>query len=80
MSWCTSGVGLQVQLFIDNRHLGSIHLFQRYSCCRGSHMEAFREVSLKLTQHLVSDKIFCKLLLTDGLTDRLTVGQTTDKV
>ena len=23
MSWCTSGVGLQVLPFIDNRHLGS---------------------------------------------------------
>jgi len=32
LSWCTSGVGLQVLSFIDNRHLGSIHRFQRYPC------------------------------------------------
>jgi len=32
MSWCTSGVGLQVLPVIDNRHLGSIHHFQRFSC------------------------------------------------
>jgi len=25
MSWCTSGVGLQVLPFIDNRHLGSMY-------------------------------------------------------
>ena len=28
MSWCTSGVGLQVLPFIDNSHLGSILRFQ----------------------------------------------------
>jgi len=35
MSWCTSGVGLQVLPFIDNRHLGSIPRFHRipYYCC-----------------------------------------------
>jgi len=32
MSWCTSGVGLQVLPFIDNSHLGSIHRFQWISC------------------------------------------------
>jgi len=31
MSWCTGGVGLQVLLFIDNRYLRSIHLFQQIS-------------------------------------------------
>ena len=31
MSWCTSGVGLQVLPCIDNSHLGSIHRFQRFS-------------------------------------------------
>ena len=29
MSWCTSGVGLQVLPFIENCHLGSFH---RFSC------------------------------------------------
>jgi len=29
MSWCTSGVGLQVLPFIDNSHLGSILHFQQ---------------------------------------------------
>jgi len=32
MSWCTSGVGLQVLPFIDKRHLGSIHRFQWFAC------------------------------------------------
>jgi len=32
MSWCTSGVGLQVLPFIDNSHLGSILFFQWFSC------------------------------------------------
>ena len=33
MSWCTSGIGLQVLPFIDNSHLGSILHFQGFSCC-----------------------------------------------
>ena len=32
MSWCTSGVGLQVLPFIDNNRLGSILHFQLFSC------------------------------------------------
>ena len=32
MSWCTSGVGLQVLPFIDNRQMGRTHRFQRFSC------------------------------------------------
>jgi len=32
MSWCTSGVGLQVLPFIDNSHLWSILRFQWFSC------------------------------------------------
>ena len=32
MSWCTSGVWLQVLPFIDHRHLGSIPHFQWFSC------------------------------------------------
>ena len=32
MSWCTSGVWLQVLPFIYNMHLGSILRFQRFSC------------------------------------------------
>ena len=32
MSWCTSGVGLQVLPFIDISHLWSILRFQRFSC------------------------------------------------
>ena len=31
MSWCTSGVGLQVLPFIDKRHLGS-NFLQRFPC------------------------------------------------
>jgi len=33
MSWCASGIVLQVLPFIDNRYLGNIHRFQRFSCC-----------------------------------------------
>ena len=32
LSWCTSSVGFWVLPLMDNRHLGSIHHFQRYSC------------------------------------------------
>ena len=32
MSWCTSGVVLQVLPFIDNNHLGSTLRFHRFSC------------------------------------------------
>jgi len=32
MVCCTSCIGLQVLPFIDYRHLGSIHHFQRFSC------------------------------------------------
>ena len=32
VSWCTSGVGLQVLPFIDNRHLGIIPRFQWFPC------------------------------------------------
>ena len=41
MSWCTSGVELQVRLFIDNSHLGSILRFQRFPCC----MKVIHELS-----------------------------------
>jgi len=58
ISWCTSGVGLQVLPFIDNTHLGSIPRFQRFSC-------HFRALRLFQVSSIVCDDVISNCLFQD---------------
>ena len=54
MSWCTSGVKLQVLPFIDDRYLGSMLRFQRFSCFVGNNaIHVLYEFPIKFITPLV---------------------------